>query len=85
MITLHIDKTRHGAFGNPTVFSQVRGTLVSLPGDPVFDITSRTGMSAKWKVISVIYAKVPRMASRFLCEFQKEGIRFCLVSSVSKS
>ena len=74
--TLVSMKPGNGALDNPTVFSQVRGTLNPSPGNPVFDIPGCTGLPAKGKVISFICVKFLRMARWFSVQIPQRRYMF---------
>lgn len=58
-------KAGNSALDNPAVFSWVRGTIDSSPGNPVFDIPGCTGIFAEGNVISFICVKFLRMVRWF--------------------
>ena len=69
-------KPGNGVLDNPTVFSQMRGTLNPTPGNPMFDIPGCTGLSVKGKVISFICVKFLRMARWFSVQIPQRRYMF---------
>lgn len=68
-------KPGKGAFNDPSVFAQVRGTIDTTPSNPVQDMALGTGIAASGEVVALVSVELLGAASGFTMAVLQEGDR----------